>query len=38
VSQRAYGKDLPGMTVPEDGKLTLELPPESVTTLTSEDG
>jgi hypothetical protein len=37
VSQRAYGKELPGMTVPEGGKLTLELPPESVTTLTSED-
>ncbi len=38
VSQRAYGKDLPGVTVPEGGKLALELPPESVTTLTSRDG
>jgi hypothetical protein len=38
VSQQAYGKGLPDMTVREDGTLAFELPPESVTTLASSDG
>ncbi len=37
VPQRAYGNDLPGMTVPEGGKLAVELAPESVTTITSKE-
>jgi hypothetical protein len=35
--QRAYGKELPDMDVPETGSLAIELPPRSVTTLVSPE-
>jgi hypothetical protein len=36
VPERAYGKELPDAAVPESGRLAIDLPPRSVTTVASK--